>query len=147
MFASVYKNDNRYHNPNSYVPLRYLEILFTANTCDSFGATWKHATCPTTYITSGLDDVTYSKLKIIDLYYPWSVDFESSSFLNLRLFCIGVVTSLHSSIPNFFSISPIYLFWEIKIPWFLWHIWRPRKKDSYPSNDISNSFCMSFANF
>ena len=27
-----------YHNPNSYVPLRYLKILFTANTGDSFGA-------------------------------------------------------------------------------------------------------------
>jgi hypothetical protein len=27
-----------YHNPNSFAPLRYLIILFTYNTCDSFGA-------------------------------------------------------------------------------------------------------------
>ena len=94
------------------------------------------------YIWSGC-----CKLPIIYLYCLWFVDFESSSFLNLQLVCIGVVTSLQSSIPNLFSISLIYLVWEIKIMCFLWHIWRPKNKDSSPSNDISNSLCISFANF
>ena len=108
---------------------------------------WNRTTYQTNCITSGLDVVTYSKLPIIDMYFLWSIDFESSSFINLQLVYIGVVTSLQSSIPNLFSISLIYLVWEIKIPWLLWRIWRSRKKDSSLSNEISNSFCISFANF
>ena len=105
-----------YHNPNSSVPLRYLKILFTTNTCDSFGASWNHASYPTAFITSSLDVITYSRLPIIDLYCLWSVDFESSSLLNLQLVCMGVITGLQSSITNLFSISLIYLVWEIKFP-------------------------------
>jgi hypothetical protein len=65
-----------YHNPKSSVPLRYLKILFTTNTCDSFGVARNRATCQTSSITSGLDVVTYSKIPIIDLYFLWSIDFE-----------------------------------------------------------------------
>jgi len=123
-----------------------MRILFTARTCDSFGVASNRATCPTAYITSSLDVVMQSKLPIIDLYCIWSVDFESSSLLNLQLVCIGVLTGLQSYIPNLFIISLIYLVWEIKMPWFIWHIWKPKKKDSSPSNDISNSLCISFEN-
>ena len=113
--------------------LRYLEILFTAKTCDLFGAAWNHATCATTCITFGLDVVTYSRLPIIDLYFLRSVDFESSTLLNLQLVCMGVITGLQYSILNLFSISLIYLVWEIKNPWFLWYNWFVKQKffDAY----------------
>jgi hypothetical protein len=56
--ASVWEIRDRsfpfeYHNPNSYVPFRYLNILFISITCDSFGVALNLATYPTACITSG----------------------------------------------------------------------------------------------
>jgi len=48
-----------YHNPYSFVPFIYRRILLTEIICDSFSAAWNLATCPTTYITSGQEAVTY----------------------------------------------------------------------------------------
>lgn len=46
-----------YHRPKSNVPFKYLNILFTACTYVSLGASWNLATIPTTYIISGLEVV------------------------------------------------------------------------------------------
>ena len=43
-----------YHSPKSWVPCRYLNIIFTAWRWDSFGLAWNHPTIPTTCIMSGL---------------------------------------------------------------------------------------------
>ena len=129
-----------YHNPYSFVPFRYQRILLTTIICDSFGAAWNLATCPTACITSGREAVTYRRLPIIDLYNLWSISLDESSMLNLQPVTIGVRMGLQSSIINLLRISLMYLAWHINIPFSCWDIWSPKKYVSSPSKDISKSF-------
>jgi hypothetical protein len=47
-----------YHNPNSKVPFKYLNIRLTAYTCVSLGAAWNLPNRPTACIIYGLEGVT-----------------------------------------------------------------------------------------
>jgi len=92
-----------YHKPKSKVPFRHLNIIFISCTWVSFGAIWNCATNPTSYIMYGLDAITYSRLTIIDLYNVSFASRDSSFFINLQPVTIGVLTSVQSSILNFFN--------------------------------------------
>ena len=115
--------------------------------CDSFGAAWNLATCPTACITSGQEAITYRRLPIINLYNLWSTSLDESSMLNLQPVTIGIRRGLQSSILNFLSISLMYLAWHINIPFSCWDIWSLKKYVSSPSKDISNSLCIFVENF
>jgi hypothetical protein len=125
-----------YKIPNLSVDLRYLKIRWTTCRCEVCGEAWKRTHRHTSNWMSDRVAVRYKREPIMLIYSLWSTPLPFSSGSSSIVVLFGVDTGLSSVMLNFFIKFFMYLAWCMKVPYFVFLTWIPKKKVSFSIMDI-----------